>query len=294
MNLEKINSLIKTKNLFEIKKAVKILTLKDPLLMKNYADLYEWLIKVYHVDDFLLATKWINKESIEEKILIVVSLNELFIGNSERLEIPINFYLFFSLKTLKISAKNIVFHDSIDYPESLSKVHLYYYEGFLEGLYGCKGIKSLVLSVFNEARIEKIVQNFPNLEELELINPNLEEVSLSILNLVKLRRLSIGNPIVDAIPEKYNKVKNICFILSQLKNIENLKIFNIDLSLCKGFLHNYRNLEELEMVGCNLKKLPKEILSLKNLKKIDFSYNNVVNIPKWINNLSKEIEFECE
>lgn len=123
-------------------------------------------------------------------------------------------------------------------------------------------------------------QEFIDLKHLLLNNNQITKIPDSIINLKKLRSLSMAS----------NYLNHISDSIFKLQNIHELNFANNDLENLNPLISNLSNLEKLNLSRNYLTNLPSTFRSLRKLKNLDLSLNQLKEIPDVISilqNISK-------
>jgi len=115
-----------------------------------------------------------------------------------------------------------------------------------------------------------------NLQYFELKECNLDKNLdwSEMKNLKNLKTLKIWG-----IDENFKKIPDSFY---SLKNLEELEIYNTDITSISDSIANLKNLKILNLNSNNIKKIPKAICQLKNLEEIEFYGTKIENPPKTV------------
>ena len=292
---------------YGLQKKCEIMSLKKKqkiLLLKKFPNVeyIKFTFNNHKTTDFI---KYIP-ETI--KALVLKNYN---VGDSE-------LKLLFCLKTLtllKINAKNLT--SASVFPQNLIKLKLsncqdnntsnFIEYNFPENLqylnltnleiakFKIKNLEELINLTLYIGNVETLViENCPNLVMLRIIHQSLRYIPPSVLQLIKLKSLSLHNNNLIKIPYEISNLQNLRYLdLSKNKLVEispailtlsNLITLNLSQNnILKVFILNSK-LKNLENLLLNFNKITELYIELPKLNNLEIFYNSIVqneiNIPK--------------
>ncbi len=155
---------------------------------------------------------------------------------------------------------------------------------------------NLLLNIITEYKINKIpdleLNKKGNIISLYLDGFKIIEIPLILLDLKKLKKLTLRNNLIKQIPGFLSEASNLVYLnvnYNQIKSVEdefisipNLKFLSIGNNMLKIYPHQINEIQTLEelYLECNaIPKIPKTVNKLSNLRIIDLRFNELYELP---------------
>lgn len=216
-------------------------------------------------------------EAIPKKYLDklpVLQITNLSIACNELKELPSAFYLLTELEYLDIRQN----------PIKQFAVHSNTWKKLITlVIYRCKQLQELPNTLIQTAPLQHLemdscqLKTFPTvvlsakkLNTLSLAGNKFSTIPLKIEQLQELKTLDLDNNIY---------LKELPYTITQLQQLEQLKLSNCALRTLPDNFGNLKNLKELRLANNHLQELPESFFELENLEKLSIS-NNLIPLTK--------------
>jgi Leucine rich repeat len=233
------------------------IALKEPLKVKKLDLSYKGIWKY--------QKNLSGKQELPSEIGAFKNLEDFNLSLQSLKGLPTEFSQLTKLKNLDISYNN--------------------FESFPVQIFFCQDLDSLNLKLSYISEIPGEISKLSNLKKLVLDDNWLNGFPLAVTSLTELRELSITNGNIKVIPKEIGRLtklekldlsnfwnyerKNVCDSLSNLAQLSNLKVLNLEWTKIKSLPTEFSQLKKLEVLNIkfnDFKSFPEVIDQIPNLK----------------------------